>query len=226
MKIRTDFVTNSSSSNYCVEITVVDKKGKRYRLVDDGYDFSPDDGGLVEFNGDIREVLKFSDSDDIAALCQFLTESLWDPTEDDYEYYEEHIEYMKEQKQEFTNDIVENVKSVENISQIILERTNSAWGEGNDNLYDALSDDLYALAKKAVKSSGEEREQAVAEIENRYLSKSESSDYDWDGDAGKRAQQIIENEISGLFGSVTDRTTVDMKTRKTEHERTSALNWS
>ena len=56
MKIRTDFVTNSSSSNLCLEVAVEDKKGNRYYLTDNPYDYS-EDGGTAYFRENLEKAL-------------------------------------------------------------------------------------------------------------------------------------------------------------------------
>ena len=82
MKIRTDFVTNSSSSNFTVEITINYTSGSVY-IEENPYNHNPDDGGEARFDGDLREVNNHLSS--VEELATWLANSLRQDTWDDDE---------------------------------------------------------------------------------------------------------------------------------------------
>ena len=129
-----------------------------------------------------ENMIRFSD---IAELCRFLTEAVEDDCwengsygdedymeEDEEDYIDEdsddenesnHEEIMKNRKKKFTEDVIREVKSIDNISKIIVERDYQAWGEFADLVADN-DFDLVELAQKVQSSSGAERDKAKKEM--------------------------------------------------------------
>jgi len=178
MKIRTDFVTNSSSSSYCVSITIEDKKGKEYSL-----DIIPNDGdgnAEAEIYCNAEEIMKATS---LSELFYIIASSLivegegYSETEDNGVGHEEDMtvdywitelsKYGKKIKKATNNDISQ-------LKTIKFHGVYSAWGEASSGagqqLYTEKYPDLFELAKR------------VAEGDISAESKLEEELEHWDGE--------------------------------------------
>ena len=143
MKIRSDFVTNSSSSSYCIEISIVDKNDKAYKYSLNSADY---DGGRIEFTGYIDAV---ASQKSVADICNYLTGHLHD------DYYETDNEVSsvdeyqpKSEKIAFEKKVTKNIKSISDIKKVVIAEI--GYSEGDQTDFDVecdIFDSINAIAK-------------------------------------------------------------------------------
>ena len=214
MKIRTDFVTNSSSSCFTVEITIRTPYGDVY-MEENPYRYDPDSGGTAEFRRDLREINEHLSS--VQALATWLADSVKGDI-----WSDQDSSALRKKKSRFIRDACTKIKTVRDIETISVVRRYSAWGEFADLVADN-DRTLNALAEKYLNSSGIEKERAEVEmvtyIQSAVDARGENfgensivSRYNWNGKSLKKlAERLCSNYGPGSVSGV-ERRELNLKT--------------
>lgn len=214
MKIRSDFVTNSSSSNFVVEVGIHSPTA-RILIREDPSSYDPDSGGEAEFTGDLRDINKHLSS--VEELATWLANSIKQDT-----FHGARGASFNKAKAKFIREACEKIKSVRDIEKITVERKYDAWGEFAtlvaDNDYR-----LQQLAEKYLQSEGIEKERAEAEMITYIHTTTDAccedfgtscslSRYAWDGCAvDELAHRLCSNYGPGDVSGI-EREELNMKT--------------
>ncbi len=178
MKFRTDFVTNSSSSSFVVEISVQSIDGKNCSVRID-----PDNGeGSADLNCTAKEIVEADSVDELTKILSdsiFIDEDIEEPWEDEEdleanrEYYSDVldvIEYWEEEKARietamrcFGDEVKETIPDIQQISKVELKRIWTAWGEFASGFcwnIETSAKGLIELSRAVLEAEGQEKEEA------------------------------------------------------------------
>ena len=232
MKIRTDFVTNSSSSSFNVTVKVQTKKGEEISYQIYPVDQDNEDIGPVESNYKTMDLLKKVSS--VSELCEILENAAENYTDEegyqsvadmlkniteeekedwdmypDFEEWEAHQDSVTQDKKEFSEKIKKLCASLDDIEKIKIIGGHTNTGEYCE--LDTINDSkLVSLAEKVVQSEGEARDKAIKEFED-YIKN--SNHFVLFRDPVEAAQDVSDGEVDS-WEEYDEIEEIDMSTRK------------
>ena len=209
MKIRTDFVTNSSSSSFSVVVTVTDKKGKKY--VYEKQPWGEDGMHEIVFDADLNKLINNKKKDrpfvmdNVADLARFLVNAVYDSSDGP----SSNGKKLSEKKEIFFYQLVQSNPELANLAKIAVQRDYYAWGEYADPVPEN-DKKLCELAKKVTGSTGSGKEAALDDMLEYIKTASFTGDfssfgkgysirYSWDGDRSdllKLAEYLVNHKGS------------------------------
>ena len=175
MKIRSDFVTNSSSSSFTVNIVVKDIDGNEYTASSDPEDLSAEASIHHDLDCTAEEILN---AGSVSELADLLANSMQEKDDNDDEYEEEYDddddegekmrEYAYREVKALRDKLIENIGDLSQIASIKATREWYAWGEGSScwaaDKFNVPFYDLYELAQAFLDADGEEKEKTKEKL--------------------------------------------------------------